>query len=298
MNTEIEINKVKTKEYYTSRGEKLLLTDYSEGEEAMSFYKWNKEVLKVADKIKLGCYFNRPRRLEDDTEPYINPAVMRRVERCRTDPRRYGEVDRHDQTQFESYKKDRKHWEAGCGEAINLIMDCVCMKIKTKIEGLQDYNQLTRTNVMRIMIYLEHLFGGFSADRKQVMHDRMYNFPQIQNVKSLDDFIVMVNDYQLERKTWNRPGEECFEYRNKEMVQLIINKLLKWNRMDDCVRRIKRDRNTLTWSECIEMIEDECQEIKADSRAILFQEQRDNDHNMVWKIWNVYIFHLFNYIYI
>ena len=114
-----EVNKVKCKEYYTSLGEKIMLYDYETSKQDMSYYQWKKEIMEVATKKQIrGVYFKREADITKDKKPYIDPEIVQRVEDHRAHPNRYG-LNRHDQVQFENYKKEMIRWEVGCSEAIN-----------------------------------------------------------------------------------------------------------------------------------------------------------------------------------
>ena len=194
------LQKIKCKENYNSQGERIILSDYDQACETMPYYQWKKEILKVIDKNKLNCYFNVPDNFEDDTKPYLDPNVLRRVQRHHENPNRY-DLDRHDLQQFENYKKEKRNWENNCAESINLIIDCVCSKIRIKIEMIEGYNEKSRENIRRLMKYLERSYGGFTADRDQQINDNISKFKQIQSINELDNFIQLINEHQMEKQS-------------------------------------------------------------------------------------------------
>ena len=272
---ETEGQKIKCKEYFNVDGERIILNDHNEQQEGMSFYQWEKEIKKLISKSKLSCHFQEPEEIEDDIKPYLDPAIKRRIERNREDPERFP-LDRHEHNMFENYKKDKTNWKNSCAELLNMIMDCVCVNIRNKIELMENYDEKSRENIIRIMRYLKNSFGGFTANRNQQITDSFNKLKPIQSVKELDKFIKMIYECQREKISWNNRREGNFQYRNKEIIQIVINKLIEWDKLNDCIKTIKKDRNILSWEEEVEILEKESSEIKADYEVTINNNRENN----------------------
>jgi hypothetical protein len=86
----------------------------------------------------------------------------------------------------------------------------------------------------------------------------------------------MIYECQREKISWNNRREGNFQYRNKEIIQIVINKLIEWDKLNDCIKTIKKDRNILSWEEVVEILEKESSEIKADYEVIINNNRENN----------------------